>query len=188
MGELNNFFATLTWFRNLFCCSTESLKSFSIFETLLVKYSCNRSKRNFLQSKLSYLGTALIHLRGSREPVPQTFDLVIELLQPVASVTGDVVIGPRGLRVYAGLSHGAPEPWLPSFYKDIIIEVICAAWYHQLLPTVFQACTTLIEARLEERSEWSFLTLTHPSRVTRTVLDVVETEPFRDIVVETVWI
>ena len=119
--------------------------------------------------------------------------LVVQLLQSGAGIAGDIVVGPCCLCVDAGLSDGslrAPralaETWLISILKDVIIEVICVAGYHQLPfnTTFIEASMTLIEAGLEGRSERSVLA--HPSRVPRTVLDVIEAESLRHIVVEAV--
>ena len=61
-------------------------------------------------------------------------DFVVQLLQPGAGVAGNIVIGPRCLRVDAGLGEGSlrasralAETWLVSILKDVIIEVGCEA-------------------------------------------------------------
>ena len=54
------------------------------------------------------------------------------------------------------------------------------------IATFLKASMTTIEAGLEGGSKRSLLALAHPSRVSRTVLDVIEAEPLRDIVVQAV--
>ena len=120
-------------------------------------------------------------------------DLVVQLLHPIARVAGDVVI--RSIRVDAGLGDGSlralralAETCLISNLKDFIIKVIIEAGYHRLpsVATFLKASMATVEAGLEGWSKRRLLALAHPSRVSRAMLDVIEAEPLRDIVVKAV--